>query len=1030
VGGPYTVQVSSDAHGDMTVSDIYTRLGDTYSLPLNLGASTMEEVVVTATMVQTEILALGPASSFGLEDLEDYPAINRDIRDVIRFDPRIYQDQAFVGAIQCGGANPRYNSLTVDGVRMNDGFGLNSNGYPTQRQPFPYDSIQEVAVELAPFDVQYGGFTACNINAVTKSGENEFYGSAFYDYTSDAFRGDKLEGDTIDPGDYSEDRYGFSIGGPIVKDKLFFFAAYEKLEGAQQFDRGPAGSGRGREVLGVSQAQYDEILSIAQNVFGFDPGGLPSSLPVEDEKHVVKIDWNINDDHRAAYAYNWNDGFSISQSDGDSDELEFSNHYYERGAELTAHTLALFSDWTDNFTTEVRVSNTELDNRQISLGGTDFGEVQIRTYNDHDGDGFYNRATVYLGGDDSRQSNKLYYEVDNYKLAGAWSRDNHLLTFGYEREELEVFNLFLQHSQTENRHDEECRGNAAEANGCIDSFREARPDDIYYGNAAGTNDPNDVAATWGYAINTWYVQDEMTIADKDLTLVFGLRYDEYQSSDVPRQNDNFVARYGYTNAMSLDGKDLLQPRFGFNWDVNESLSVRGGIGLYSGGNPNVWLSNAYSTDGITQVQVRESATIERACGHGRDFSLFDIPLDGTGRPYYDIPQCMIDAVANGTADSGVNALAPDFEVPSQWKYALGFTYEFDLPGKWGTGYTLTGDILYTDSQDSAQIINSTLEQIGTAPDGRPQYQSIDRADPDCSDPTSGSCGERDFNGDYILTNVTGPDANSTVLSLGLRKSHDSGWDWSFGYSYTDSEDVTPMTSSVAFSNYANVAVDDPNNPTLAVSNYNIPHRFTFRVSYENEWWGDNRSKFSLFVSANEGRPYSYVFSDNDGESRRAPWGPFGTPNFGDWINDRHLLYVPTGPSDPNVVFDADFNQDAFFDFVNSSGLAAYAGGIAPRNAFNSGWWTNMDFRFEQEFPAFREGHKFAGFVVISNICNLINDDWCTLKEVSFPRLEDVVVIDGFSDGQYVFEEFVAPGGEARRATASLYEIRVGLRYDF
>ena len=157
-------------------------------LVLQLGESTMEEVVVTAQMIQTEQVALGPSSVFGLEDLEDMPHINRDLRDVIRNDPRIYIDPAFAGgAVQCAGANPRFNSLTVDGVRMNDLFGLNSNGYPTERQPFSYDSIEQVAVELAPFDVYYGQFTACNINAVTKSGSNEWHGSAFYDYTNDNY---------------------------------------------------------------------------------------------------------------------------------------------------------------------------------------------------------------------------------------------------------------------------------------------------------------------------------------------------------------------------------------------------------------------------------------------------------------------------------------------------------------------------------------------------------------------------------------------------------------------------------------------------------------------------------------------------------------------------------------------------------------------------------------------------------------------------------------------------------------------------
>ena len=195
---------------------------------------------MTAQEVATEQLALGPSSVFGLQDLQEMPHINRDLRDVIRNDPRIYIDPAFAGgAVQCAGANPRFNSLTVDGVRMNDLFGLNSNGYPTERQPFSYDSIEQVAVELAPFDVFYGQFTACNINAVTKSGSNEWHGSAFYDYTNDNMKGDKLEGDDIDTGDFSVKRWGVTLGGPIIKDKLFFFVAYEHLKDANLFDRVP-----------------------------------------------------------------------------------------------------------------------------------------------------------------------------------------------------------------------------------------------------------------------------------------------------------------------------------------------------------------------------------------------------------------------------------------------------------------------------------------------------------------------------------------------------------------------------------------------------------------------------------------------------------------------------------------------------------------------------------------------------------------------------------------------------------------------
>ncbi|MEE4218824.1 MAG: TonB-dependent receptor, partial [Xanthomonadales bacterium] len=1005
VGGPYTVKASSGSYADQTVTDVDLRLGDTYSLVLQLGASTMEEVIVTAAMVQTEQLALGPASVFGLQDLEEMPHINRDLRDIIRNDPRIYIDPSYAGgAVHCSGANPRFNSLTVDGVRMNDLFGLNSNGYPTERQPFSYDSIEQVAVELAPFDVYYGQFTACNINAVTKSGSNEWHGSVFFDYTSDGLKGDSLEGEKIDTGSYDEKRYGATLGGPILKDKLFFFLAYEKLDGANLFDRVSADSQTsGRRVNGVTEAQINEIAQIASELYGYDVEPITKSLPVEDEKFTIKLDWDINENHRASYTYNYNDGFNWSQSDGDDNEYEFVDHYYERGAELKSHTAALFSNWTDRFSTEARVSKLDLDNRQQSRSGVRdngvFGEVQVETWNDHDNNGVYSRAIVYLGTDDSRQSNKLSYEAMNLKLAANYEAGNHLITAGFEQDDLDVYNLFIQHTETENRFDEEC--GSSNPNGCIDAFREGRPDDIYYGNAAPSNDPQNGAAEWAYKINTAYIQDEWVTFGGDLTLVFGLRYDWYSSSDKPAYNQNFFDRQGYANTHTIDGLDLLQPRLGFNWTISPDVSLRGGIGLYSGGNPNVWMSNNFSNDGFRIAQIRESV-IERDpppaenCGLGRDFSLFDIPLTGGGNAIYDIPQCQFDAIAFQDPNSGVNALDPNFELPSAWKYNLGVTWDF------ADGYIMNADLMYTQAEDSALVVNGTMEQTSYAPDGRPIY----------SDP-------RRFNSDFILTNVTGADAESLQFSINLSKSYDNGLDWSVGYAWTDSKDVNPMTSSVAFSNYANVSVSDPNNPGLATSNYNIPNRFSLRVGYSAYWWGDNRTNFNLVGASNQGRPFSYTFSGDDGDT------------FGDYIDRRHLLYVPTGEADPLVLFADSFDTAAFFEALQRTGLDKYAGKIAPRNEFNSDWWTWFDLRIEQEFPAFAQGHKFAGWIVFKNFCNLINDEWCVLRQASFPRNQPIVDMEVSDDGKYyIYEDFIQPSGQGRVTDPSLWEIRVGLTYRF
>ena len=652
----------------------------------------------------------------------------------------------------------------------------------------------------------------------------------------------------------------------------------------------------------------------------------------------------------------------------------------------------MFSDWNDQFSTEVRGGHFKLDNLQQNIGEPGFGEVQIRTFNDG------SSATVYLGVDDSRQSNVLNYETDNYKFAGKYVTGNHVITGGYELDELDIFNLFIQETEGEYRFDgsEDCDN--LNPNGCIERFRKgilSSRDRIIYENARPNNDPNDGAAVWSYKINTLYAQDEITFHGGDMVVIAGLRYEWYTSDDLPTANEGFYERNGFTNATNFDGMDLLQPRVGFNWDVNGRTSVRAGFGLYGGGNPNVWLSNNFSNNGVTLIETREGLIDANNGGTGNwDFD--SIAWTGEGRPIWDVPQDMYDGVASGSVDGNVDAIDPDFKLPSNWKFNIGVTYDLDL-GKLGDGYVLNSDLLYTTANDSAIVKRSNLEQVGTAPDGRPVYVST-----------------RGFLNDTILTNVDGNDAHALNWSIGLNKSYDSGWDWSLGYSYTKAKDVNPMTSSTSSSNYGNVAVTDPNNPGVAISNYSIPHRFTGRVSFEAYWWGDNRTMISLFGSANQGRPFSYVFSRDDGDV------------FGDLRDNRHLLYVPDGPNDPSVVFGPGFDQQAFFDFVDKEGLKP---GIQKRNDQQSNWWGHLDLRFEQEFPGFRKNDKFHAYVVIKNFCNMLNDNWCVLKEAGFPRMDDVVNMD-IVDGMYDFQEFVNPGGQSRSTNASLWEMLIGIKYSF
>lgn len=978
VGGSYAVSVTAAGFGGERAEDIALSLGSVTDLNFDLGPFTGDEIVVVATRSVAAEVAVGPNATFTAADLQTLPTINRNITDVLRLDPRVFVNESSgVDQIQCVGKNPRFNSFTLDGIRLNDGFGLNRNGYPTERIPYPFDAIDQVSVELAPFDVQYGGFSACNINAVTKSGTNEFHGSIFYDYTDDELRGDSLEGQDVISPNFKEQRYGVTIGGPIIKDKLFFFAGYEAQKGSNIFDRGPIGSGAVNEV-DISQADLDEISRIANELYNYDPGGVPSQFNNEDEKILIKLDYNFNDRHRATYTYNYNDGNNIVESDGDSNEFEFTNHLYNRDAELNQHVGQVFSDWTDNFSTELRIGHTSLDNGQNSIGGTDFGEITIETPS----------VAVYLGGDDSRQRNDLEYDIWSFAAKGFYNVGRHELSFGFEREQFEIFNLFVQHAETEidfeniEFYDESqcsdptdtdtCSGDPVFEISAIEAFEQGLADAVFYNNAPsgdiGTpSNSDDAAADWGYALNTVYVQDSFDITPR-INVIAGLRYDFYTSDDTPPESADFVQDYGFSNAQNLDGIDLFQPRLAVTWDAKDDLTINAGVGRYSGGDPNVWISNNYSNNDVTNLGASDSGfdfsdelvilsgeTVASTLANSGDVSLFDLDYvdcepgvpEGAG---YCIPESQALAIREGNGSTGfqINYLDPDFVLPSEWKFSLGTVYTpvLDLPSFLGGDYTFTADFLYSHGENSAIILRGDLEDTGTVDaDGRPIYESVRRES-------------------FVLTNSDDEQNRTISISGGIQKSYDNGFDYALGYAYTDSQDVQPMTSSVAFSNYTNRAAFDPQEQVRSTSDYNTSHRFTGVANYEREFFRDYATRLSVVGLLSSGRPYSLVDPNAEVSAVR-----FTSPD---------LLVAP-----------------------------------GSRNDEEGSWWGKVDISFEQEFPGIDDRHRAAAFVVIDNFTNLLNDEWGILRTPDFPPVA--------SDTQ---------DAESRRGDESLYSIRFGVRYDF
>lgn len=1016
-GGPY--QVTVNGRESVAVNSI--NVGDIYNLTVDVQSEAIEEIVAVGQASDLIETTSGPAATFNLDAIENSVAFSRDISDVYGIDPRLMVDADEDGfGLNCAGKHPRFNNVTLDGVSTSDRFGLNENGYSTAvGMPFPFDSIEQIAVELAPFDVTYGGFSACNINSVTKSGTNEWEAKAFYEYSNDGLRGDQVpDSDSkFELESYDKIYYGADIGGPIIQDKLFFFAAYETSEEPRFLARGYAGSGNGTERAWFSEAAFDRISSVAQSVYNYDAGGLSNDGVQDAEKYLVRFDWNISDAHNAAFIYSYFDGFQDRNSDDSGTQIELANHGYVKGAEAETFTLKLSSQWTDALSTELFWSSSEMNDSQVTVGDKDFGEMQVNIGSN----------IVFIGADDSRQANKLSTESEYVKLAANYLAGNHVITAGYDAEKLDIFNIFVQHSRggeyrffdssvgldpncnlltPQQRFDRtvvaDSDGNAAN-NTCnssgMDRFELGRPNRVYYGSGGGTNIATDAAAVFSNTLNALYFQDEIYFDDKDLTIVAGLRYEWFTSSDVPTYNANFEATTGVRNDSGLDGLDLIMPRLGFTWGVRDDLTLRGGIGLYSGGNPNVWISNAWSNDGLTNAQFER----RDVGGPGQINPGFttatilpgfadSVPLSGPN-PGYDIPQILVDdvlAVTEAAAnDSFVALIDPNYEQPSEWKFALGGTY--DLP--WG-GVTLDFDYLYSKGNDPAYYVDISQEIVGSTIFGTPIYDFVNGND------------------NLMLTNSS-ESPESTTISFVLRKEFDSGLDLLFGYAYTEAEDVSPMTSSTAGSNFDNTALLDINNPPAADSNWVVPHRFTLHLDYAKAFFGDNETRFTLMGYVNEGQPQSYAMQ--------------GVALEGDGFFGRHLLYIPDGPTDPNVLF--TWNQatsDAFFAWVDKNDLKP---GFTRRNAYNTGWTQRFDMRISQDIPM---GADFRGriYLKIYNLGNLLNDDWGKVTDAEFftPQIVNAGVDAG--TGRFIYSGFTDNSLQTTIDERSLWEARLGIDIRF
>lgn len=996
VGGPYTITASFIGYRETTLENINLVLGENRRIDLVMVPSAVQLGTVEVSGIQDKLFNSsrnGTQTNISQQQIQNLPSLSRSLSDYTRLTPQSVQ----VGAgTSIGGANNRFNNISIDGAVNNDVFGLAASGTPggqTGVEPISLEAIDQIQVVIAPYDVRQGGFTGGGVNAITKSGSNKTSVAAFFYGRNQEFAGVTPTNDPtaqlLKLDNFQDYQTGFGIGAPIVKNKAFFYVNAELTR-----RRNPLGFIPGTSSSNITLSEINSITQLA-NSFGYDPGSAAGFTNRNNSQKIFgRIDWNLDDKNRLTLRHNYIKGISESGSQS-TNAFTFANGGIFFPSITNASVLELKTQISNSASNNLLLTYTTIDDDRDPFGNP-FPRVRLNLNY-----GGTNRS-VFLGGEEFSVANKLDQTILELTNNTTLYKGKHTLTFGTHNEFYKFKNLFIR----------ENFGNytynlSSEAD--INNVPNIRPQS--YALSYSLVGEQQFAPEFRALQLGFYIQDEWEVNDR-VKLNLGVRADIPIFLDNPASNGFFnfqFGSFGVATERVPKAKILASPRVGFNWDMNgdRTTQVRGGAGIFTGRVPYVWVANQYNNTGIEYARLFVSGN--------------NVPANFRFNPD-PFNQPKAEDLGLATATSEINVTDENFKFPQNFRANLAV----DRKLFWGINGTLEG--IFTKAINAVDYKDLNLQDPQTnltGADNRPLHPF-----------TGGGTRNRvnrtnNYTNVILLTNTN--KGYSYSFTASFDKPFENGFTAFAAYTIGESFDVAQTTSSQAVSNWRFTPnVNGLNNLELARSTFDYRHKVTSALTYSVSYAKNFATTISLFYSGLSGQPFSYIYQgDLNKEDLSA-----------NTSND--LIYIPRNAGEINFVQNGSLtpaDQWAALDaFITSDEyLNSRRGQYAERNGARTPWNHQIDLRLMQDIKI-QSGtmqNKLQITFDVFNVANLLNKKWGRQFFVS-NQTAQVIRHAGFLAGTNTPTFTFTPINNAQTDNkpwnasnlGSRWQAQLGLRYSF